>query len=184
MSTIRIDRDLADILLRVAKPGRYTGGEYGSVVKEGGGLLRVAVSYPDLYEIGMSNLAVRLLYRLFNSLPGVSCERVFAPAPDFEAELRAHGLPLYSLETGTPLREFDLLGFSVGYELTLTNLLAILDTGGVSLLARDRGPGQPIVLAGGPGGDQPAPLRPLRGRGVHRGGRVLGGRGSSRGWRS
>ncbi len=158
MGTIRIDRELMDVLLRVAKPGRYTGGEYGSVVKEGSDLLRVAISYPDLYEIGMSNLAVRILYRLLNSLPGVYCERVFAPAPDFEAELRSRGLPLFSLETGRPLREFDLIGFSIGYELTLTNLLAILDTGGVSLFSRDRGPGEPIVIAGGPAVTNPLPF--------------------------
>ena len=130
--------DLRDTLIRVEKPGRYTGGEYGAVIKKGECLLNVALSYPDLYEIAMSNQALRLLYRRLNSLPDVRCERVFAPAPDFEAELRAQELPLYSLETGRVLRDFDILAFSVGYELTLTNLLNILEMGGVSLYSRGR----------------------------------------------
>jgi radical SAM superfamily enzyme YgiQ (UPF0313 family) len=122
------------------------------------GLLRVAISYPDLYEIGMSNLSVRLIYRLLNSLDGVSCQRVFAPALDFEGALRARRLPLYSLESFTPLRDFDLIGFSVGYELTFTNLLNILDLGGISLRARDRAAGEPIVIAGGPAITNPVPF--------------------------
>jgi radical SAM-linked protein len=150
--------DLRDILIRVEKPGRYTGGEYGAVTKKGEGLLNIALSYPDLYEIAMSNQALRLLYCRLNSLPDVSCERVFAPAPDFEAELRAQELPLYSLETGRVLRDFDILAFSVGYELTLTNLLNILEMGGVSLLNRERSHDQPLVIAGGPAVTNPLPL--------------------------
>ena len=96
------EKDIRRILYSVEKPGRYTGGEYGIIVKAEQGLLRTALSYPDIYEIGMSNFSVRLIYRLLNSLEGVACERVFAPALDFETELRAHDLPLYSLETGTP----------------------------------------------------------------------------------
>ena len=160
----RIDpcRDLRKILLKVEKPGRYTGGEYGIAGKEeGDSFLHIAISYPDLYEIGMSNHAVRLLYRLLNSLKEVCCERVFAPAPDFEAALRAHKIPLYSLETGTPLRSFDLIGFSVGYELTFTNLLNILDLGGVSLFCRERGEEEPIVIAGGPAVTNPVPFGPF-----------------------
>jgi len=153
--------DLRDILIRVEKPGRYTGGEYGAVTKEGEGLLNVALSYPDLYEIAMSNQALRLLYRRLNSLPDVRCERVFAPAPDFEAELRAQEIPLYSLETGRVLRDFDILAFSVGYELTLTNLLNILEMGGVSLQNRQRSHDQPLVIAGGPAVTNPLPLSPF-----------------------
>ncbi len=154
-------RDLKNILTRVEKPGRYTGGEYGLVHKEGEGLLHVAISYPDLYEIGMSNMSVLLLYRLLNSLDGVYCERIFAPAPDFEAELRTHGFPIYSLETGRPLNRFDIVGFSVGYELTLTNLLNILDLGGVSLFCLDRVMYEPIIMAGGPAVTNPVPLAPF-----------------------
>jgi len=153
--------NLKQLLLGVEKPGRYTGGEHGAVVKEGQGLLRVALSYPDLYEIGMSNLSLRLLYRMLNGLEGVACERVFAPAPDFEAVLRAAGLPLYSLETGSPLREFDVIGFSIGYELTFTNMLAILDLGGIGLFSRQRGEGEPIVIAGGPAVTNPVPFGPF-----------------------
>ncbi|HYW85940.1 MAG TPA: radical SAM protein, partial [Spirochaetia bacterium] len=142
---MRIDastRDLASLLRKVEKPGRYVGGEFGAVVKPGAALT-VALSYPDLYEIGMSNAAIRILYSLLNAIPGVSCERVFAPAPDFEEELRSAGIPLFSLETGQPLSEFDLIGFSVGHELTLTNLCAILETGGVEIESARRGAGQP-----------------------------------------
>ncbi len=153
--------DLRDILIRVEKPGRYTGGEYGAVTREGEGLLNVALSYPDLYEIAMSNQALRILYRRLNSLPDVRCERVFAPAPDFEAELRAQQLPLYSLETGRALSDFDILAFSVGYELTLTNLLNILEMGGVSLQNRQRSNDEPLVIAGGPAVTNPLPLSPF-----------------------
>lgn len=149
---------LARILCRVQRPGRYVGGEYGSVVKEGEGLFRVAVSYPDLYEIGMCNAAVKIIYRDLNRLDGVACERVFAPAPDLEDLLRREGAPLCSLETGRPLRSFDLIAFSIGFELTLTNLFAILDLGGVPLRASDRGAGDPLVIAGGPSVSNPAPL--------------------------
>jgi len=154
-------RDLRAILPRVEKPGRYVGGEFGTVVKEGADLLRVAISYPDLYEIGMSNTSIRLIYRLLNGLEGVACERVFAPAMDFETELRAHLLPLYSLESGRPLRSFDLVGFSMGYELTFTNLLNILDLGGIPILRRERGPGDPLVIAGGPAITNPVPFGPV-----------------------
>ena len=150
--------ELKALLHGIERPGRYVGGEYGLRLKEGPGLLRVAICYPDLYEIGMSNLAVRLIYQLLNTLEGVACERVFAPAADFEAALRARHLPLYSLESFRPLREFDLLGFSVGYELTFTNLLNILDLGGISLRAGERGAGQPLVIAGGPAVTNPVPF--------------------------
>ena len=155
-----IPRDLAELLRTVEKPGRYVGGEFGTIVKTGA-VLKIALSYPDLYEIGMSNSAVRILYNLLNAIPEVACERVFAPAPDFEAALRAAGMPLRSLESGTPLSHFDLLGFSFGYELTLTNLLAILDTGGISLESSRRGSAEPIVIVGGPAATNPAPLGPF-----------------------
>ncbi len=152
-----ISPDLRALLRKVEKPARYVGGEFGAVAKQGAAL-RVAISYPDLYEIGMSNAAVRILYALLNGIEDVACERVFAPAPDFESALRAAGQPLRSLETGTPLSRFDVVGFSFGYELTLTNMLAILELGGIGLESDCRGPGEPIVLMGGPAATNPAPL--------------------------
>jgi radical SAM-linked protein len=159
----RIDplKDFSGALRRIEKPARYMGGEYGSIIKEGSGLFSVAISYPDLYEIAMSNQAIRILYKMLNSLEGVRCERIFAPAPDFEETLRARGIPLYSLETGIPLSEFDVVGFSLGYELTLTNLLAILELGGVPLLCRDRDEQAPVVIAGGPAVTNPVPFGPF-----------------------
>jgi radical SAM superfamily enzyme YgiQ (UPF0313 family) len=150
--------DLGGALRRVEKPARYVGGEFGAVRDEGARDLTVAVSYPDLYEIGMSNSAVRILYNLLNAVDGVRCERVFAVAPDFEAELRSRGIPLYALESGRALADFDILAFSVGYELTLTNLLAILDLGGIPLRAAERGEDGPVVMAGGPACTNPVPL--------------------------
>ena len=149
--------ELAALLRRVEKPGRYVGGEFGSIVAPDAAL-RVVISYPDLYEIGMSNSAVKILYALLNGTPGVGCERVFAPGQDFEAALRGVGLPLCSLETGRPVSEFDIIGFSFGYELTMTNMLAILELGGVTLESADRGGDEPVVIAGGPAATNPVPL--------------------------
>ena len=157
---VALPPDLQALFRTVEKPGRYTGGEFGAVRKEAASL-RVALSYPDLYEIGMSNAAVRILYHELNALDGVACERVFAPAPDFEAALRAARLPLCSLETFRPLDRFDVVAFSFGYELTLTNLLTILDCGGVTVDASSRGPSDPIVMVGGPAATNPAPLGPF-----------------------
>ena len=161
MKRITRVRGIEDVLRRVEKPARYVGGEYGSVVKSSESALSIVLSYPDLYEIGMSNSAVRILYRLLNEIEGVCCERVFAPAPDFEAELASRGIPLFSLETGRPISNFDLVGFSIGYELTLTNMLAILESGGIPLFAAERGEADPIVVAGGPAVTNPIPYGPF-----------------------
>ena len=134
------------------------GGEYGSIRSGDAKSLRVVVSYPDLYEIGMSNLAVKILYGYLNSFDGVSCERVFAPDVDLERELRSCGYPLFSLESYTPLKDFDIIAFSIGYELTYTNMLNILDLGGVSIKANDRSHNDPIVVAGGPAMTNPLPV--------------------------
>jgi radical SAM superfamily enzyme YgiQ (UPF0313 family) len=149
--------DLAAMLKEVEKPARYVGGEFASVRKDGEHLLTVALSYPDLYEIGMSNSAIRILYSLLNSLEGVACERVFAAAPDFEAALRSRAIPLYSLESGLALADFDILGFSLGYELTMTNALSILDLGGIPIRPGDRRGAGPVVIAGGPACTNPVP---------------------------
>ena len=143
--------------MRILKPARYTGGEFGSF-KKSGKLINMAISYPDLYEIGMSNTALKVLYNIFNGIDDVNCERVFAPAPDFEEKMREAGLPLYTLETGIPLKKLDIMAFTIGYELTGTNVLNILDMGGIPLECKDRGDDDPIVIAGGPGVTNPLPF--------------------------
>jgi len=152
------EKDLGLQLLGVQKPGRYVGGEFGIVHKPGASY-RVCVCYPDLYEIGMSNQAVQILYADINSISeDIACERVFAPAPDFESLLRKSGTPLYSLEEGIPLHMFDVIAFSLGYEITLTNLFNVLDCGGIPLFRNERNGSHPIVIAGGPGAANPVPL--------------------------
>ncbi len=147
------------LLRRVQKPGRYTGGEWNQVKKDPASVeLRVALAFPEVYEIGLSYLGQRILYDQLNRRTEVLAERVFAPWPDFESQLRHTGLPLYSLENKIPLHQFDIVGFSLLYELNYTNLLTILDLGKVPLLARNREPGQPLVIAGGPAALNPEPL--------------------------
>ncbi len=151
----------ADFVDRVAKPMRYLGGEYGSVVKEGENLARVCLAFPDVYDIGMSHLGTKIIYSLLNKDPEIACERAFAPWLDMEAELRARDLPLVSLETQRPLHEFDVLGISLQYELTYTNMLTLLDLGGVPLHAAERAPDATLVLAGGPVASHPEPIAPF-----------------------
>jgi len=148
---------LEDILSRVQKPGRYTGNELNVIVKEDAPF-RMALSYPDLYEVGMSNNGIRILYDIVNAMPDAACERVFAVAADFEAALRETGVPLHTLETRTPLQELDLLGFNVSHELLCTNILQILDLGGIPLRRADRAGGDPVVIAGGAAVSNPFPL--------------------------
>lgn len=155
---IRPEKDLYPYLMSVKSPGRYVGGEYGVTIKDRDDLLSVGLSFPDLYEIGMSNLAVKILYNRLNTLPDVRCERVFAPALDFEEVLASSSTPLYTLESGIPLHELDVLGFSIGYELAATNILQILELGGIPLVASARCDRDPIVIAGGPAVTNPAPL--------------------------
>ncbi|WP_428266054.1 TIGR03960 family B12-binding radical SAM protein [Haliangium sp.] len=156
----------ADFIEQVVKPARYLGGEYLSVVKpppgaEGGVDVRVALAFPDVYDIGMSHLGTKIIYSLLNKHPRIAAERVFAPWVDMEAELRARSLPLVSLESSTPLRDFDVVGFSLQYELTFTNVLTVLDLGGIPLRAADRGPGDPLVICGGPTASHPEPMAPF-----------------------
>lgn len=148
---------LEKLLSRVQKPGRYMGGELNCIVKDEA-RLRMALSYPDLYEIGMSNNGLRILYDTANRVPGVACERVFAVADDMDAALREAGVPLFTLETRTPLRELDILGFNVSHELLATNILAILDRGGIPLRRLDRGVNDPVIIAGGEAVSNPFPL--------------------------
>ncbi len=149
-------------LSRVQRPSRYLGGEINAVLKDPRAVaLRLALLFPDLYEVGMSHLGLGLLYGILNREDTIWAERAYAPAPDLEAELRLQGRPLTSLESGTPLSQFDLLGVSLQYELGYTNFLNMLDLGGVPLLAAERGPGDPVVVAGGPTCFNPEPVAPF-----------------------
>lgn len=143
-------KKLENLLLKVQKPGRYTGGELNSVVKDKNKVdIRYAFCFPDTYEIGMSHLGMKILYSLVNARDDAWCERVFAPWVDMEAILRENGIPLYALESGDPLTEFDLIGFTLQYELSYTNMLNMLDLAGIPVRAKDRTSLAPIVVAGG-----------------------------------
>jgi radical SAM family uncharacterized protein len=147
------------ILLKVARPARYTGGEWNSIRKDWEATeVRVVLAYPDLYEIGMSNLALPILYDLLNRQSHVLAERAFAPWTDMEAALRQAGIPLLSLESGRPLADFDIIGFSLGYELTYTNVLNMLDLAGIPVRASDRDESHPLVVAGGTCTLNPEPM--------------------------
>jgi radical SAM family uncharacterized protein/radical SAM-linked protein len=153
------DERLENLLRRVERPGRYLGGEWNAVRKDPGACdVRVALVFPDVYEIGMSYLGQKILYSVLNALPGVLAERVFAPWPDFEAALRDARLPLASLENRIPLGEFEIIGISLLYELNDTNILTILDLAGLPLLSETREEGSPLVIAGGPAAFNPEPL--------------------------
>jgi radical SAM superfamily enzyme YgiQ (UPF0313 family) len=152
-----LNPDLVHALLSCEKPARYVGGEYGSIIKDTAEY-NVVVAFPDLYEIGMSNQALRILYNYINRLKGVRCERVFAPASDFENKLKEIDMKLFSLERKTPLNEFDMIAFTLGYELGATGILSILKSGGIPLRKNDRGEGDPLVLLGGPAASNPAPF--------------------------
>lgn len=148
-------------LAAIEKPARYIGGEVDAAppIEPEDTRLRIALCFPDLYEIGMSNNALRILYSKMMTLRDkVVCERVFAPAPDFEALLRKRNIPLYTLESGIPLHQCDMIAFSVGYELLATNMLAVLDCGKIPLHAEDRGEETPLVIAGGPAMSNPHPF--------------------------
>jgi len=147
------------ILPHVKKPARYIGNEINIVKKDLNDIsLRMAISYPDVYEIGMSNLAIRILYDIVNSINDFYCERVFAPWLDFEEELRKNKIPLFSLETYTPINQFDVVGFSLGCELLYTNLLTILDLGRIPIYSSDRDGQDPLIIAGGPSVFNPEPI--------------------------
>ena len=143
------------LLRQVEKPARYVGGEWNSVVKEhraadGTWRTRFAFCFPDIYEIGMSNVALHILYHVLNSRDDTACERAFAPWTDMEAGMRRLGLPLYGLESKTPLAAFDMVGFTLQYELACTNVLNMLDLARIPLTTAERGPADPLVIAGGP----------------------------------
>lgn len=147
-------------LLQIEKPARYLGGEMGSVVKPKAEL-RIALAFPDVYEVGMSHLGLKILYRILNDLEGVAAERVYAPWPDMASLMAGAGEPLATLETGTPLAACDLIGFTLQYELSCTNILGMLSLAGIPWRSADRGNALPLVIAGGPGAYNPEPLAPF-----------------------
>ncbi len=150
-----------EILPFVEKPARYTGGEFNSTVKSHDGKTSVALIYPDAYEIGISNIGLKILYDIANRERDIVCERAYAPWPDMEKLLREKGVPLYGLESKTPLGSFDVLGFSFQYELLYTNFLNMLDLSGIPLYAKDRAAAHPVVIAGGPAAVNPEPVAPF-----------------------
>ncbi len=148
-----------NILHQVIKPARYTGGEWNSIVKDWDKTpIKVVLSYPDLYEVGMSNMALPILYEMLNRQPDVLAERVFAPWVDMAEIMLASGIPLSTLESRHPLKDFDIIGFSLGYELTYTNILNMLHLAGIPLLASERDDSHPVIIAGGSGALNPEPM--------------------------
>ena len=147
------------LLLSVQKPGRYSGGELGSVIKNKDDVdVRFAFCFPDTYEIGMSHLGMKILYSQFNARDDIWCESVFAPWIDFEEVMRANNLPLFALESRDPISEFDIIGFTLQYEMSYTNVLNMLDLGGIPIRSKDRKSLTPLVVAGGPCCCNPEPL--------------------------
>ncbi|MCP4566165.1 MAG: TIGR03960 family B12-binding radical SAM protein [FCB group bacterium] len=142
----------------VEKPPRYIGGEPGSVIKDPEDLVNIALGYPDLYEIGMSYVGGQMLYHLINRQTDALCERVYAPGIDAEEILRRENIPLFTLESHRPLKEFDLIGFTLSYEMVYTNLLNILDLAAIPLMADSRGDDVPLIVAGGPICYNPEPM--------------------------
>ena len=148
-----------ELLLSVQKPGRYSGGEPGSVIKDKSSVdVRFAFCFPDTYEIGMSHLGMKILYSQFNSRDDIWCERVFAPWLDFEEVMRKENIPLFALESRDPIKDFDFIGFTLQYEMAYTNVLNMLDLAGIPLKSSDRKDLSPLVVAGGPCACNPEPL--------------------------
>ena len=146
-----ISQKVENILLKVQKPGRYVGGELNSVIKDKNKVdLRYAFCFPDTYEIGMSHLGMKILYSLVNEREDAWCERVFAPWVDMEEQMRENNIPLYALESGDPVKDFDMIGFTLQYELSFSNVLNMLDLAQVPLYSKDRESLTPLVVAGGP----------------------------------
>ncbi len=149
---------IEELLPWVDRPARYIGGEVHSVTKEPAGRLRFGLCFPDTYEIGQSHMGMVILYHLLNREDWIACERAFLPWVDLEAAMRREKLPLFTLETCTPLREMDVVGFSLPYEMLFTNLVNALDLAGIPLKRTERGEGDPLVIAGGPVTYNPEPV--------------------------
>ena len=146
-----VSKEVEKLLLKVQKPGRYVGGELNEVIKDKKKVdCRFAFCFPDTYEVGMSHLGMKILYSLMNAVPYIWCERVFAPWVDMEEEMIKHNIPLYALESGDPVSDFDFIGFTLQYELSFTNMLNMLRLSGVPIKSCDRKELKNIVVAGGP----------------------------------
>ena len=154
-----VSKEVEKLLLKVQKPGRYVGGELNEVIKDKRKVaVRFAFCFPDTYEVGMSHLGMKILYSQFNSVEDIWCERVFAPWTDMEALMREHKIPLYALESGDPISDFDFIGFTLQYELSYTNMLNMLRLGNVPILSSERTELKNIVVAGGPCACNPEPI--------------------------
>jgi radical SAM superfamily enzyme YgiQ (UPF0313 family) len=158
--------EILTILPTISKPTRYLGDELNSVRKEvpsrtrgvDASLVRFALAFPDIYDVGMSHLGLKILYHILNSRDDVWAERVYAPWIDMEREMRAKGIPLFSLESASPLRDFDIIGFSLQYEMSYTNVLNMLELAQIPLLASERDGDYPLIIAGGPCAFNPEPM--------------------------
>ncbi len=149
----------AEVLPRVQKPSRYLGCELNTVHKDLAEVdVRIALAFPDLYDLGLSNLGLLILYSILNKQPGVWAERAYMPALDLEAQLRMRNLPLFSLESKTPLGDFDAIGFTLQYELSYSNILHMLALSNLPLRSAQRDADLPLIIAGGPGAFHPEPL--------------------------
>ncbi len=150
---------MMELLHFVSRPSRYLGNEVNSVHKDSGKVrLKFALAFPDAYEVGMSHMGLQILYSILNSREDIACERVFAPWIDMEGILRSEGMPLISLESGLPLRNFDIIGFSLQYELSFSNVLNMLSLSSIPLLAHERDENHPVILGGGPCTFNPEPM--------------------------
>lgn len=155
----QLTREIENLLPLVQKPAQYAGGERGVISKDpAGAAVLVALVFPDFYEIGMTHLGLKILYHILNRIPGVAAERVYAPMPDMEKQLRSRGIPIFSLENRIPLNEFDIVGFTLQTELNYSTILKMLDLGGIGIRREDRDESGPMVLGGGPCAVNPEPL--------------------------
>ncbi|HBO45347.1 MAG TPA: TIGR03960 family B12-binding radical SAM protein, partial [Planctomycetaceae bacterium] len=162
INTTLKDRITRLLVADIQTPGQYIGGELNAVVRDHATVHgTVCLAFPDAYTIGMSHHGLQVLYAVMNRRDDWACERAFAPWPDMEQLLRRAGLPLYSLETCTPLSQFDVVGFTLQYEMCCTNVLTMLDLGGIPLRSADRTESHPLVIAGGPGAASPEPMSPF-----------------------
>ena len=151
-----------EILLQIDKAARYIGGEVNAVMKNKEDVdIRFAMAFPDVYEIGMSNLGMMILYDMFNKRDDVWCERLFSPWTDLDKIMREEHIPLFTLESQNPVKEFDFLGITLGYEMCYTNVLQLLDLSGIPLLAKERTEDDPLVIGGGACAYNPEPLAPF-----------------------
>src|SRR3989304_1488741 len=151
--------NIKNYLALVSRPSRYIGGEVNSIKKDLSTVrLKVGLAFPDVYEVGMSHLGMQILYQILNSKTEIACERVFSPWVDMEKLLRGKGLPLATLESGIPLAELDVLGFSIQYELSYTNILNMLNLGNIPLYSQERNENHPLIIGGGPIAFNPEPI--------------------------